>query len=270
MVTSVLRFLQQHGQRLGAPDFEGCLPTVEFMELIYGWFVLHNPKSTTVHVTSRDTMRMPFWSPDDESVNIGTRHIYCGKICVLHSWSLSLFFGLSWLQGDCLAYFASWKASTTHKMEFLSAETHEALRVTTTSTVLCTRHLLNSGFHFVLTSKYSSDNVEPLFSTIRQLNESNDQTDAYSTLSALQKILVTEILHSSTSANVGVWWAHWDTRQSFLLSRRNSLLPARTLASCCTLTLLYWNDTPVCYIPTYCSAVLFFLFFLRDCYAAIE
>ncbi|CAN8026737.1 unnamed protein product [Ixodes persulcatus] len=122
-------------------------------------------------------MRMPFWSPDDER--------------------------LSWLQGDCLAYFASWKASTTYKMEFLSTETYEALRVTTTSTVLCTRHLLNSGFHFVLTSKYSSDDVESLFSTIRQLNGSNDKTDAYSALSALQKILVTGILHSSTSANVG-------------------------------------------------------------------
>ncbi|KAG0445027.1 hypothetical protein HPB47_002800 [Ixodes persulcatus] len=92
----------QHGQRLGAPDFEDCLPTVEFTKLVYRWFVLHNLKSTAVHVTSRDTMRMPFCSPDDER--------------------------LSWLQGDCLAYFASWKASTTHKMEFLSAETYEALR----------------------------------------------------------------------------------------------------------------------------------------------
>ncbi|KAG0421543.1 hypothetical protein HPB47_002572 [Ixodes persulcatus] len=81
----------------------GCLPTVEFMELVYKWFVLHNLKSTTVHVTSRDAMRMPFWSPDDER--------------------------LSWLQDDCLAYFASWKASTTYKMEFLSTETYEALRV---------------------------------------------------------------------------------------------------------------------------------------------
>ncbi|CAN7948064.1 unnamed protein product [Ixodes pacificus] len=88
-------------------------------------------------------------------------------------------------------------------MEFLSAETYEALRVTTTSTVLCTRHLLGSGFCFVLTSRYSSDDVESLFSTIRQLNGSNDQTDAYAALSALQKILVTGILHSSDSANVG-------------------------------------------------------------------
>lgn len=71
------------------------------------------------------------------------------------------------------------------------------------STVLCTRHLLALGFHFVLTGKFSSDDVESLFSTIRQLNGSNDQTDAYAALSSLQKILVTGIIHSSPSGNVG-------------------------------------------------------------------
>lgn len=71
------------------------------------------------------------------------------------------------------------------------------------STVLCIRHLLSSGFHFVLMAKFASDEVESLFSTIRQLNGSNDQTDAYAALSALQKILITGIIHSSASANVG-------------------------------------------------------------------
>ncbi|KAM7295701.1 uncharacterized protein ISCGN_020974 [Ixodes scapularis] len=176
-VTSVLRFLQQHGHRLGAPGFENCLPTVEFMELVYKWFVLHNIKSTTLHWSSRDAMRMPFYGTDDER--------------------------LSWLETECLDYFETWKQETTHKLQFLSQETYEALRVTTKSTVLCTRHLLDSGFHFVLTAKFSSDDVESLFSTIRQLNGSNDQTDAYAALSALQKILVTGIIHSSASGNVG-------------------------------------------------------------------
>ncbi|KAL1429305.1 hypothetical protein MTO96_016462 [Rhipicephalus appendiculatus] len=35
------------------------------------------------------------------------------------------------------------------------------------------------------------------------LNGSNDQTDAYAALSALQKVLVTDIIHSSPSSNVG-------------------------------------------------------------------
>ncbi|KAL3197599.1 hypothetical protein MRX96_044866 [Rhipicephalus microplus] len=110
---------------------------------------------------------------------------------------------LLWLENECLIYFDLWKESTAHKLEFLSEETYEALRVTTMSTVLCTRHLLGRGFHFVLTGKFSSDDVESLFSTIRQLNGSNDQTDAYAALSSLQKILVTDCIHSSTSGNVG-------------------------------------------------------------------
>ncbi|KAH7940583.1 hypothetical protein HPB49_002329 [Dermacentor silvarum] len=176
-VTTVLRFLQQHGQSLGAPGFQNCLPTVEFMELVHKWFVLHNIKSTTLHWTSRGAMRMPFYSADDER--------------------------LSWLENDFLKYFSEWKEAVMYKMEFLSEETCEALRVTSMSTVPCTRFLLKTGFHFVLTSKFSSDDVESLFSTIRQLNGSNDQTDAYAALSSLQKILVTGIVHASTSANAG-------------------------------------------------------------------
>lgn len=45
--------------------------------------------------------------------------------------------------------------------------------------------------------------LKSLFSTIRLLNESNDQTDAYAALSSLQKIVVTEIIHASYSTNVG-------------------------------------------------------------------
>ncbi|KAH6933476.1 hypothetical protein HPB50_015424 [Hyalomma asiaticum] len=176
-VTTVLRFLQKHGQQLGFHGFEDCLPTIEFMELIHKWFTLHNIKSTSLFWRTRDALKMPFYGPDDER--------------------------LTWLENEFLTYFESWKENTTHKLEFLSEETYEALRITTTSTVLCTRHLLGQGFHFVLTGKSSSDDVESLFSTTRQLNESNDQTDAYAALSSLHKILVTGCIHSFPSGNVG-------------------------------------------------------------------
>ncbi|KAL3247738.1 hypothetical protein MRX96_056815 [Rhipicephalus microplus] len=176
-VTSVLRFLLKHAQQLGFHGFDDSLPTIEFMELVYKWFTLHNIKSTSLFWMSRDALRMPFYGPDDER--------------------------LLWLENECLIYFDLWKESTAHNLEFLSEETYEALRVTTMSTVLCTRHLLGCGFHFVLTGKFSSDDVESLFSTIRQLNGSNDQTDAYAALSSLQKILVTGCIHSSPSGNVG-------------------------------------------------------------------
>lgn len=42
----------------------------------------------------------------------------------------------------------------------------------------------------------------PSFSTVRQLNGSNDQTDAYTALSSHQKILVRGFIHSSPSSNV--------------------------------------------------------------------
>ncbi|KAG0442882.1 hypothetical protein HPB47_015520 [Ixodes persulcatus] len=79
-VTSTLRLLQQHGRHLSAPGYEGCLPTVKFMDPVYKWFVLDNLKNTTVHITGRDAIKMPFWSADER---------------------------LSWLEDDCLGFFAS-------------------------------------------------------------------------------------------------------------------------------------------------------------------
>lgn len=116
--------------------------------------------------------------------------------------SAMLFSRLAWLEADFLNYIYHWRDTAPHKMAFLSQETYEALVVTTLATVQCTRHLLSSGFKYVLTAKFSSDEIEALFSSIRQLNGSNDQTDAYSALSALQKILVSGVLHASQSANV--------------------------------------------------------------------
>ncbi|CAN8031642.1 unnamed protein product, partial [Ixodes persulcatus] len=126
------------------------------------------------------------------------------------------------------------------------AETYEALRVTTTSTVLCTRHLLGSGFCFVLTSRYSSDDVESLFSTIRQLNVSIDQTDMYAALSALQKILATGTLHSSDSANVGSVVCRLGQASQLPSLPVKASTASEDSASCCFPTLLHWNATQVC------------------------
>ncbi|KAH7954572.1 hypothetical protein HPB49_019952 [Dermacentor silvarum] len=116
---------------------------------------------------------------------------------------LSTHYRLTWLENNGHAYFEKWKKGAAYKLEFFFEETDEALGITTMSTVLCTRHLIALGFRFVLTGKFSSDEVESLFLTIRQLNGSNDQTDAHAALSSLQKILVTCIIHSSPSVNVG-------------------------------------------------------------------
>lgn len=122
----------------------------------------------------------------------------------------------------------------------MSEETYEELRITTMSTVLCTRHLLALGFHFVLTGKCSSDDVESLFSTIRQLNGSNDQTDAYAALLSLQKVLVTGINVGSVIGSV-----RKATKLALLKLRQWQHL-RKTSRSFCFLTWLHWRTTQVC------------------------
>lgn len=108
---------------------------------------------------------------------------------------------LSWLENDFLQFLAAWKEAAPHKRAFISMETYGALQITTRSTVESTRFLLRSGFLYVLTAKFSSDPVEALFSTLRQLNGCNDQTNARAALSSLQKVLSMGIIHSSASGS---------------------------------------------------------------------
>ncbi|KAH7966271.1 hypothetical protein HPB49_014965 [Dermacentor silvarum] len=169
-VTATLRYLQQYGRRFGVLGFEDSLPTIRFMEMIHKWFTIHNIRSTTFYVITRDPDRMPFSSCDDDR--------------------------LSWLENEFLPFFAAWKETAPDKRAFISLETYEALQITTRSTVESTKFLLRSGFIYVLTAKFSSDPVEALFSTVRQLNGSNDQTDARAALSSLQKVLAMGIIHS--------------------------------------------------------------------------
>ncbi|XP_064479605.1 uncharacterized protein LOC135392838 [Ornithodoros turicata] len=194
-VTAVLRYLLNYGHHVGISGFGASLPTIEFLEIIFKWFTLHNIKSTNFHIFSRDPMRMPFYCENDER--------------------------LSWLEDTFLAYINQWKQAAPANTAFLSPETYEALHVTTNATVLCTRYLLSHGFKYVLTFKYSSDEVESLFSAIRQLIGSNDQADAYAALSALHKIVVTGLIKPSASANV----QNSDFQLSDLLKAPSSPVP---------------------------------------------
>ncbi|KAH7934604.1 hypothetical protein HPB51_029032 [Rhipicephalus microplus] len=108
LVTSVLRFLQQHRPSpWGLTGFQNCLPTLESWRWCKNGLPCTTSKARHCTWTSRDALRMPFTVQDDER--------------------------LLWLETECLQYFAQWKESTLHKKEFLSEETYEALRVTTLS-----------------------------------------------------------------------------------------------------------------------------------------
>ncbi|KAL1462049.1 hypothetical protein MTO96_043244 [Rhipicephalus appendiculatus] len=88
------------------------------------------------------------------------------------------------------------------RKKFLSAETYEALLLTSKSTVLCVKYLLESGFYYVLTRNFSSDPVELLFSSLRQMAGGNDCLDARAVTFSLERILRTGTLCPSEASNV--------------------------------------------------------------------
>lgn len=80
---------------------------------------------------------------------------------------------------------------------------HEALLLTTYSTVSCIRYLLKTEkFFFVVTRKFSSDPVESFFGTLRRSVGCNDQLDARSAISGFEKVLKTGIAAASGDSNV--------------------------------------------------------------------
>ena len=139
---SVLKFLQENGKIYGIKGFENCMATIEFMENIYKWFSIHNVKDNKLYKYKNNNMIQHFLSIDDDR--------------------------LFWLENDFLMYLREWKESISNSLEFLTEETYQALVLTTKSTALCIKYLLNQGFHYVLTRKFSSDDIEALFSAVRQ------------------------------------------------------------------------------------------------------
>lgn len=173
---SALEFLKEHGPEFGISEFKNAEGTIEFLKMVNKWFTILNVKNTHQYVHKRNDDAMHFFSVDDAR--------------------------LFWLENDFIPYLEWWEKSVTRKAEFISSETFEAACLTTKSAVECIKYLLQNGFHFVLTRKFSSDEIESLFSCIRQLAGSNDQTNAASVTQALHKILVTGLVSSSFSGNV--------------------------------------------------------------------
>ncbi|KAK8771593.1 hypothetical protein V5799_025161 [Amblyomma americanum] len=111
---------------------------------------------------------------------------------------------LNWLEDEFPQYLERLhSACKSSGKKFLSAETYEALLLTSKSSVLCIKYLLESGFFYVLTRNLSSDPVEVLFSALRQMAGCNDCLDARAVTFGLEKLLRTGILCASQASNVG-------------------------------------------------------------------
>jgi hypothetical protein len=88
---------------------------------------------------------------------------------------------------------------------FLSKDTHEALIFTCASTAACVRYLLlERNLQFVSTRKFSTYNIERMFGAIRSMGEGNNKCDVASATFAINKILRTNICHSSIHSNVPI------------------------------------------------------------------
>ncbi|KAJ4451793.1 hypothetical protein ANN_03265 [Periplaneta americana] len=175
-IISALEFLKEHGLEFGISEFKNAEGTIEFLKMVNKWFTILNVKNTHQYVHKRNDDAIIFFSVDDVR--------------------------LFWLENDFIPYLEWWEKSVTRKAEFISSETFQAACLTTKSAVEYIKYLLQNGFHFVLTRKFSSDEIESLFSCIRQLAGSNNQTNAASVTQALHKILVTGLVSSSFSRNV--------------------------------------------------------------------
>ncbi|XP_023216072.1 uncharacterized protein LOC111618738 [Centruroides sculpturatus] len=153
----------------------GLQETINFMKIMRKWFELHDICNQTQYIYSRNQNKCPFYSLDDER--------------------------LQWLQNDFLHYIEQIQSSLEKEKRF-SDETYHALRFTTVSTVLCVRHLLQEGFHYVLSRNFSSDDIEALFSHVRQLGGYNDMMDVRSSIFGIEATLKTGLIKASISANV--------------------------------------------------------------------
>lgn len=161
-----------------AEPFRDAAATVTFMKAIQKWFSIHNVANRTAHLHLKRPDQMQFFCATDKR--------------------------LQWLEEEFPQYLETLhSACKSSGKKFLSNETYEALLLTSKSTVMCVKFLLESGFFYVLTRNLSSDPVELLFSALRQMAGGNDCLDARAVTFSLEKVLRTGIMCASQASNVG-------------------------------------------------------------------
>lgn len=110
---------------------------------------------------------------------------------------------LEWLELSFPMYVEELKNRSLSANNLFTAETYEALLLMTYFTVACVRHLLTGEkFLCVLTQKFNSAPIEPLFGTLGRCLGSNDQLDVHSAMSGLEKLLKTGIVTAPECSNI--------------------------------------------------------------------
>ena len=87
-------------------------------------------------------------------------------------------------------------------MECFTKETLEAMILTSRSTANCIKYLLHGGFQFVLTRRFSTDNIERFHGAIRNYCGNNGHPAVGHCLSAIERINRTQLAITSMSSNM--------------------------------------------------------------------
>ena len=164
-----------------AEGFQQVGPTVNFMATIGKWWRLHDVSSPKQHIRLKHPDKAPYRSVDDPR--------------------------LKWLEefvNDLEKWNRIWYETEEDGSDnFFTKETWEAIRLTTLATVDTVRYLLEDcKFDYVLTRRFSTDNVERLFANVRAMGGGNNKCDVTSATCAIDKITRTGIVESSIEQNV--------------------------------------------------------------------
>ncbi|CAG0901797.1 unnamed protein product, partial [Cyprideis torosa] len=108
---------------------------------------------------------------------------------------------LSFLKEEFIPKMTRWKEEKSERR--FPEQTLDALILTAKSTVACTQFLLDSGYLYVVTRKFSSDCIEQLFSGVRAGGGCDDKSNALHVARYMEKILRLGILTIRASGNTG-------------------------------------------------------------------
>lgn len=98
-------------------------------------------------------------------------------------------------------FIRQWNNEKKSPLECFTKEILDAIILTSRSTANVIKHLLNNGLQFVLTRRFSTDNIERFHGAVRNHCGSNDQPAVGHCLSAIERISRTQLAVTSMHCN---------------------------------------------------------------------
>lgn len=97
-----------------------------------------------------------------------------------------------------------WNKDKKSALECFTKETLEAIIFTSRSTANCVKYLLNGGFQFVVSRRFTTDNIERFHGAIRNYCGNNDHLSVGQCLSTIERINRTQLAITSMSCNTSL------------------------------------------------------------------